>query len=105
MCSAHARRAAEAHEGLCCAGGPREGSRVPADAPSKAHVPGIQTPLIYVLTFIYVLPIHVSQALRIHLNDEFGEFVAGLRGAFDLLAPGGRIGAAHVIIIMMMITY
>ena len=33
-----------------------------------------------------------SQALRIHLNDEFGEFVGGIHGAFDLLAPGGRIG-------------
>ena len=54
---------------------------------------------------IHVSHLHVSQALRIHLNDEFGEFVAGLRGAFELLAPGGRIGATHVIIIITMRIY
>ena len=32
------------------------------------------------------------QALRVHLNDEFGEARAGLRAAFDLLEDGGRIG-------------
>lgn len=32
------------------------------------------------------------QALRIHLNDEFGEARKGLQAAFDLLAEGGRIG-------------
>ena len=32
------------------------------------------------------------QALRVHLNDEFGEARAGLRAAFDLLDDGGRIG-------------
>lgn len=32
------------------------------------------------------------QALRIHLNDEFGECRAGLAAAFELLGEGGRIG-------------
>eukprot|EP00967_Tisochrysis_lutea_P051059 scaffold62927_cov32-Tisochrysis_lutea.AAC.2 len=32
------------------------------------------------------------QALRIHLNDEFGECRRGLEAAFELLEPGGRIG-------------
>ena len=32
------------------------------------------------------------QALRIHLNDEFGEMRKGLAGAFDLLGDKGRIG-------------
>ena len=32
------------------------------------------------------------QALRIHLNDEFGEMRNGMRAAFELLPPGGRIG-------------
>ena len=32
------------------------------------------------------------QALRIHLNDEFGEMRAGMAAAFELLAEGGRIG-------------
>merc|ERR1712007_135699 len=32
------------------------------------------------------------QALRIHLNDEFGEMRKGMRAAFKLLGQGGRIG-------------
>ncbi len=32
------------------------------------------------------------QALRIHLNDEFGEMRRGMRAALDLLDEGGRIG-------------
>lgn len=32
------------------------------------------------------------QALRVHLNDEFGECRRGLEAAFELLEPGGRIG-------------
>jgi 16S rRNA (cytosine1402-N4)-methyltransferase len=32
------------------------------------------------------------QALRVHLNDEFGECQRGLEAAFELLEPGGRIG-------------
>lgn len=32
------------------------------------------------------------QALRVHLNDEFGEARKGLRAAFELLEDGGRIG-------------
>mmetsp|Transcript_21770 Transcript_21770/g.45981 ORF Transcript_21770/g.45981 Transcript_21770/m.45981 type:complete len:556 (-) Transcript_21770:297-1964(-) len=32
------------------------------------------------------------QALRIHLNDEFGELRKGLQAAFELLKPGGRLG-------------
>ena len=32
------------------------------------------------------------QALRIHLNDEFGEMRRGMRAAFKLLGEGGRLG-------------
>ncbi|EOD04326.1 hypothetical protein EMIHUDRAFT_44883, partial [Emiliania huxleyi CCMP1516] len=32
------------------------------------------------------------QALRVHLNDEFGECSRGLEAARSLLSPGGRIG-------------
>lgn len=32
------------------------------------------------------------QALRIHLNDEFGEIRKGMRAAFKLLGQGGRLG-------------
>ncbi|MGN0453323.1 MAG: 16S rRNA (cytosine(1402)-N(4))-methyltransferase RsmH [Ruminococcus sp.] len=31
------------------------------------------------------------QALRIAVNDEFGELERGLKGAFELLVPGGRL--------------
>jgi 16S rRNA (cytosine1402-N4)-methyltransferase len=31
------------------------------------------------------------QALRMHVNDELGELDRGLAGAFELLAPGGRL--------------
>ena len=41
-------------------------------------------------------PMHPSklafQALRIHLNDEFGEMRAGMRAAFRLLREHGRLG-------------
>ena len=33
----------------------------------------------------------VFQALRIAVNDELGSLERGLEGAFDLLAPGGRL--------------
>jgi len=40
-------------------------------------------------------PMHAAkltfQALRMHLNDEFGEARRGLRAAFRLLKPGGRL--------------
>jgi len=32
------------------------------------------------------------QALRIHLNDEFGQLRGGMAAALELLAPGGRLG-------------
>ena len=34
----------------------------------------------------------VFQALRIHLNDEFGELRRGLEAAYNILAPNGSIG-------------
>lgn len=41
-------------------------------------------------------PMHAAkltfQALRMHLNDEFGELTRGMRAAFKLLQPGGRMG-------------
>lgn len=33
------------------------------------------------------------QALRMHVNDELGQLRAGLAGALDVLAPGGRLVA------------
>ena len=36
---------------------------------------------------------HSWQALRVHLNDEFGEMRAGMGAAARLLPEGGRIGA------------
>lgn len=32
------------------------------------------------------------QALRVHLNDEFGELRRGMRAAFRMMAEGGRLG-------------
>jgi 16S rRNA (cytosine1402-N4)-methyltransferase len=41
-------------------------------------------------------PMHAAkltfQALRMHVNDEFGQLRAGLAAAVELLRPGGRIG-------------
>jgi 16S rRNA (cytosine1402-N4)-methyltransferase len=41
-------------------------------------------------------PMHAAkltfQALRMHVNDEFGQLRAGLDGALALLRPGGRMG-------------
>ena len=34
----------------------------------------------------------VFQALRIHLNDEFGELRRGLEAAYNILSPNGSIG-------------
>eukprot|EP01065_Artemidia_motanka_P008192 TRINITY_DN14106_c0_g1_i1.p1 TRINITY_DN14106_c0_g1~~TRINITY_DN14106_c0_g1_i1.p1 ORF type:complete len:570 (+),score=219.25 TRINITY_DN14106_c0_g1_i1:96-1712(+) len=34
----------------------------------------------------------IFQAIRIHLNDEFGELRRGLEGSLELLKEGGRIG-------------
>jgi 16S rRNA (cytosine1402-N4)-methyltransferase len=31
------------------------------------------------------------QALRMHVNDELGSLAGGLRGALDILGPGGRM--------------
>jgi 16S rRNA (cytosine1402-N4)-methyltransferase len=31
------------------------------------------------------------QALRMHVNDELGSLASGLRGALDILVPGGRL--------------
>ena len=39
---------------------------------------------------MHARPFH--QALRVHLNDEFGEARRGLRAAFELLEEGGRLG-------------
>merc|ERR1711963_518944 len=32
------------------------------------------------------------QALRIHVNDEFGQFRRGMKAALKILQPGGRLG-------------
>jgi 16S rRNA (cytosine1402-N4)-methyltransferase len=41
-------------------------------------------------------PMHAAkltfQALRMHVNDEFGQLRAGLEGAMAMLRPGGRMG-------------
>ena len=57
----------------------REFAQLVADAKGKEYQPMHPAKLAF-------------QALRIHLNDEFGEMRTGLAAAFNILADGGRIG-------------